>query len=220
MAKANKAYVLFGAPGSGKGTQAEQLVKHYGFVHVATGDLFRENLKQNTPLGQLAKGYMEKGALVPDDVTARMLKERLQRGDDAPAYLLDGFPRTLPQAKMLEDILRELGIQLAAVIFIQTSDELIVSRLSGRLICKACQTPYHKTNRPPKKEGVCDRCGGELYQRADDNPETVRARLATFHTQTAPLIEYYQKAGLLHPVNGEISAEQTLNEISAILKKY
>lgn len=218
MAKANKAIVLFGAPGSGKGTQAEKIVNEFKYVHVATGDLFRANLKNNTELGKLAKGYMDKGALVPDDVTAAMLKDRLQRGDEAPGYVLDGFPRTLPQATMLENILQELGIKLATVLFIKLDDDIIVQRLAERLICRKCQSPYNLSGRPPKVAGVCDACGGELYQRDDDKPATVKARLATFHSQTSPLIEYYRKAGLLVDIDAAHGMKNTHRLIAEVLK--
>jgi len=218
MGKANKAVVLFGAPGSGKGTQAVEICKQINFVQVATGDLFRENLKNNTDLGKLAKGFMEKGALVPDDVTAAMLKERLQRGDDAAGYILDGFPRTLPQAEMLGNILAELGITLVGVVNIKVRDQVIIDRLSGRLICRKCQAPYNLTGKPPIKAGVCDVCGGELYQRADDNAQTVKARLDTFHTQTAPLIEFYRQAGLLMDVDGEAGLANVSRLIVEALK--
>jgi adenylate kinase len=219
MGKATKAIVLFGAPGSGKGTQAEQVCKQFNYVHVATGDLFRENLKNNTDLGKLAKGFMEKGALVPDDVTAAMLKDRLQRGDEATGYMLDGFPRTLPQAEMLAKILQELAITLVAVIYIKVSDQVIIDRLGGRLICRNCQAPYHLTGKPPKKAGVCDACGGELYQRADDNPQTVKARLDTFHNQTAPLIEFYRNGGLLVDIDGEVGLANVTKLIATAVSK-
>lgn len=217
MSKATHVIVLFGAPGSGKGTQAEIIRRQFDFVHVATGDLFRENLKHETELGKLAKGYMEKGALVPDDLTAAMLKDRLQRDDECAGYILDGFPRTLPQAEALSRILSEVNLKLAAVVYLQVSDQLIIERLSGRLICRNCQAPYHIPSRPPKKEGVCDSCGGELYQRADDNPKTVQARLDTFRQQTAPLIEYYQKAGVLREIPGAIGCENVTKRIGEII---
>jgi len=219
MGKANKAIVMFGAPGSGKGTQAVEICKQFNFVQVATGDLFRENLKNNTELGRLAKGYMEKGALVPDDVTAAMLKDRLKRGDEAAGYILDGFPRTLPQATMLDGILRELEIKLVAVINLQARDQTIIDRLGGRLICRSCQAPYHLTGKPPKQAGVCDACGGELYQRADDNPQTVKARLDTFHSQTAPLIAHYRQAGLLVDVDGEAGLANVTRLIAEAVRR-
>lgn len=195
--------VLLGGPGSGKGTQAEQLTKHLNLPHIATGDLFRENLKQETDLGKLAKTYMNRGELVPDDVTESMVRERLTRPDTADGFILDGFPRTLPQAEALTEMLTEMQRRLAGVLYINVSDDEIVRRLSGRLICRNCQTPYHLEFKPPAQPGRCDVCGGELYQRDDDNPETVRARLKTFHGQTAPLVDYYQAAGLLIEIDGE-----------------
>lgn len=195
--------VLLGGPGSGKGTQAEKLSKQFELPHIATGDLFRENLKNKTELGQLAKTYMDRGELVPDDVTEAMVQERLSRPDTGNGFILDGFPRTLPQAEALTEMVTNVNRRLAGVLYIKVTDEEIVTRLSGRLICRDCQTPYHLKFKPPLKEGICDLCGGELYQRDDDNPETVHARLKTFHRQTAPLIDYYREAGLLIEVEGE-----------------
>lgn len=203
LARTSLDLVLLGGPGSGKGTQAAMLSKELGLPHIATGDLFRENLKQATELGKLAKTYMERGELVPDDVTDAMVAERLSRPDSAHGFILDGFPRTLHQAEALMEIMARLQRRLTGVLYIKVTDEEIVRRLSGRLICRNCQVPYHTAFKPSKKPGVCDACGGELYQRADDNPATVRARLATFHAQTEPLIDYYQRAGLLHEIVGE-----------------
>lgn len=194
--------VLLGAPGSGKGTQAEQLCRELGLVHIATGDLFRENLKKETELGKLAKSYMDKGALVPDDVTVNMARERISRPDTAKGFILDGFPRNLAQAEALTVMLAEMGRKLSGVLYFNVPDEEIVTRLSGRLICRSCQAPFHLQFKPPAQAGVCDLCGGELYQRDDDNPTTVRARLETYHKQTAPLIAYFTDAGLLSEVEG------------------
>lgn len=195
--------VLLGGPGSGKGTQAEQLKQKLNLKHVATGDLFRENIKNETDLGKLAKTYMNRGELVPDDVTEAMVKDRLARPDFKDGFILDGFPRTISQAEALNVILTDLQRRLDGVFHIKVSDDEIVRRLSGRLICRDCQTPYHKEFNPPTKEDVCDACGGELYQRDDDNPDTIRARLKTYHAQTAPLIGYYQETGLLIEIDGE-----------------
>ena len=195
--------VLLGGPGSGKGTQAEQLSRELNLPHIATGDLFRGHLKDATELGKLAKTYMDRGELVPDDVTEAMVEARLALPDARDGYILDGFPRTLPQAHALAEMLDGLERTITGVLYINVGDEAIVSRLSGRLICRNCQTPYHLKFKPPRKAGACDKCGGELYQRDDDNPNTVRARLKTFHGQTEPLIEYYRKAGLLHEIAGE-----------------
>jgi adenylate kinase len=195
--------VLLGGPGSGKGTQAERLCAELKLPHIATGDLFRDNLRQATDLGRLAKTYMERGELVPDDVTDAMVEERLARPDVQAGFVLDGFPRTTHQAEALTEMLARLHRGLAAVLYINVPDAAIVGRLSGRLICRSCQAPYHNQFKPPAKSGVCDACGGELYQRADDNPDTVRARLVTFHRQTEPLIEYFRRPGVLHEIDGE-----------------
>jgi len=194
--------VLLGPPGAGKGTQAELLEKELHLPHVATGDLFRENLRKETELGLLAKEYMDRGDLVPDDVTIGMVRERLQQPDCEQGAILDGFPRTQAQAEGLDRMLAEMGHKLDGVLYIAVPDEELVRRLSGRWICRQCHTPYHTIFSPPAREGICDICGGELYQRDDDKPETVRARLQVYHQQTAPLIDYYRQAGLLVEVNG------------------
>jgi len=194
--------VLLGPPGSGKGTQAERLEQELHLPHVASGDLFRENIGNETELGLLAKGYVDRGQLVPDDVTIAMVRERLQQPDCDNGVILDGFPRTLAQAQALDAMLASTGRALAGVLYINVPDEESVRRLSGRWICGQCQAPYHTIFSPPAREGVCDACGGELYQRDDDKPETVRARLKVYHQQTAPLIDYYRQAGLLVEVDG------------------
>jgi len=211
--------VLVGGPGSGKGTQAEQLCGQLHVPHIATGDLFRDNLKLQTDLGKLAKTYMDRGELVPDDVTDAMVQDRLARPDTASGFVLDGFPRTLHQAEALTDMLAQLGRSLAGVIYINVSDDEIVHRLSGRLICRNCQAPYHTLFKPPAKPGVCDLCGGPLYQRDDDNPQTVRARLKTFHGQTGPLIDYYQKSGLVAEIAGEGNVAQVTARTLAAAQK-
>ena len=194
--------VLLGPPGAGKGTQAERLQEELKLPHVASGDLFRENLRNETELGLLAKKYMDRGDLVPDDVTIAMVRDRLQRPDCDQGTILDGFPRTQAQAQALDRMLADMGRRLDGVLYIAVPDEELVRRLSGRWICRQCQTPYHTLFSPPAKEGVCDACGGELYQRDDDKPETVRARLKVYHQQTSPLIDYYRQAGLLVEVDG------------------
>jgi adenylate kinase len=211
--------VLLGGPGSGKGTQAESLSREFKLPHIATGDLFRENLKNDTDLGRLAKGYMNRGELVPDEVTEAMVRERLARPDTAPGFVLDGFPRTLPQAMALADILHRFRRHLTGVIYIAVSDEAIVQRLSGRWICRNCQAPYHLQFKPPAKAGVCDLCGGPLIQRDDDNATTVRSRLKTFHAQTEPLIEHYTKAGLLHKVQGENAVKEVTTQAVSIIRQ-
>jgi adenylate kinase len=195
--------VLLGAPGSGKGTQAQQLCNQLKLTHIATGDLFRENLKHETDLGKLAKTFMDRGELVPDDVTEAMVRERLARPDTQHGFVLDGFPRTPAQAEALADILNGLNRQLNAVIYFKVSDEEIIGRLSGRMICRECQVPFHKIHNPFQ---TCPygKCHGEhLYQRDDDKEETIRARLKTFHRQTAPLIDYYKDIALLTEISGE-----------------
>jgi adenylate kinase len=194
--------VLLGPPGAGKGTQAERLEEELRLPHVASGDLFRENLKNETELGLLAKKYMDKGDLVPDDVTIAMVRERLQQPDCTRGAIFDGFPRTQAQAQSLDRMLTDMGQKLDGVLYIAVPDEELVRRLSGRWICRQCQTPYHTVFSPPAREGVCNTCDGPLYQRDDDKPETVRARLKVYHQQTSPLIDYYRQAGLLVEVNG------------------
>ena len=194
--------VLLGPPGVGKGTQAERIRKELKLAHVASGDLFRENMSNETELGVLAKTYIDKGDLVPDEVTIAMVKDRIQRPDCAHGVLFDGFPRTLAQAEELDKMLADNGQRLDGVLYLYATDEVLIKRLSGRRICRDCQTPYHIVFNPPAKEGVCDVCGGELYQRDDDKPETVQARLQVYRNQTAPLIDYYRQAGLLKEVDG------------------
>jgi adenylate kinase len=195
--------VLLGAPGSGKGTQAAYIEKDLNLKHVASGDLFRENLKNRTPLGLRAEEFMTKGALVPDEITIAMLKERLERPDAKGGVLLDGFPRTMEQAIALSAMMDTLGRQVDAVVYVDVPDEVLVERLSGRIICRECQAPFHRITNPFR---TCPlgKCSGEhLYQRTDDAPETVRARLATFHRQTEPVIDYYRLLNLLITVPGE-----------------
>jgi len=217
LARTTPDVVLLGGPGSGKGTQAERLCAELRLPHIATGDLFRENLQQATDLGQLAQTYMNRGELVPDDVTEAMVEERLARPDTQGGFILDGFPRTLPQAGALTEMMTRLQRRISAVLYIKVPDEALVGRLSGRMICRACQAPYHLQFKLPRQPGVCDACGGGLYQRADDNPRTVRARLVTFHGQTEPLIAYYRQAGLLHEIDGEGAlAEVNARSLAAI----
>ena len=199
--------MLLGGPGSGKGTQAEELHAKFSLTHIATGDLFREHLSEETDLGKLARTYMNRGELVPDDITEAMVEERLRQPDTRAGFILDGFPRTLAQAEALTDILAQLHRRVSSVVYISVADQEIETRLAGRRICRDCQTPYHLTFNPPAQVGICDLCHGELYQRDDDNPQTIRARLKTFHTQTAPLIQYYKAAGLLLEIDGQGEVE-------------
>ncbi len=210
--------VLLGGPGSGKGTQAEQLCKQLQLPHIATGDLFRENLRQETDLGKLAKTYMDRGELVPDEVTESMVQERLSRDDTTRGFVLDGFPRSLAQAESLTEMLDGLHRRISAVINIDVSDETIIGRLSGRLICRECQAPFHLQFKPPQLQGKCDHCQGELYQRDDDNPETVTSRLKVFHAQTEPLIDYYQAADLVLSVAGEDAADAVHRAVMEAVK--
>jgi len=184
--------ILLGPPGSGKGTQAERLCKQLDLPHVSSGDLFRDHLKRETDLGNLARSYIDKGQLVPDDVTIAMVKERLSRSDCRGGTILDGFPRTQAQAEALDLILQELGQQLTGVLFMAVPDDVLIKRLSGRRICRKCQAPYHVLFSPPREAQTCDLCAGELYQREDDQPETIKARLDVYHKQTAPLIKFYK----------------------------
>lgn len=199
--------VLLGPPGAGKGTQAERLARELDLPHLASGDLFREHLRKETALGQRAKEYMDKGELVPDDITIAMMGDRMEGADYREGVILDGFPRTVAQAKGLDQVLSELGRGLDGVFSISIPEDEVVRRLSGRRICRECQTPYHVDFNPPEQEGICDVCGGELYQRDDDRPETVKNRLQVYHKQTEPLIAYYREAGLLQVVDGDQGIE-------------
>ena len=211
--------MFLGAPGSGKGTQAKIIGERFNLKHIASGDLFRENLKNETELGNLAKSYMERGDLVPDDVTIAMLKERLSRPDTQRGFILDGFPRTIAQAEALAAMMGEMKRQLAAVLYLNVPDDLIVERLSGRLICRNCQTPFHRKFNPPAQEGVCDACGGELYQRDDDKPETVRSRLEVYHTQTEPLVDFYRQTGALLEIDGVGSFSEITDRLAEAVQK-
>jgi len=212
-------YIIFlGAPGAGKGTQAAIVARELNLVQVASGDLFRQAMEAGTELGMRAKSYMEKGALVPDELTIQMVLERLAAPDCQRGVILDGFPRNLEQAKALDRALQEQGKTIDKVVYIKVSEEELLKRLSGRWICRNCQTPYHVINSPPKVWGKCDRCGGELYQRPDDAVETVKQRLKVYFAQTAPLIEYYSQAGKLIEVDGEGNINEVSRKIIATLR--
>jgi adenylate kinase len=210
--------ILLGAPGAGKGTQAVMLAEKLQLVQVASGDLFRQALAQETELGKQAKVYMEKGQLVPDEITIQMVLERLGAPDCTNGAILDGFPRNLPQAEALDKAPAEQSKAIDKVVYIKVSEEELLKRLSGRWICRNCQTPYHEVDSPPKVKGICDRCGGELYQRADDNIETVKNRLKVYFAETSPLIDYYKKAGKLLEINGEGNAAEVNGRIVAALQ--
>lgn len=210
--------VLLGGPGAGKGTQAERLSSSLGIPQVSTGDLFRENLKNETELGLLAKGYMERGELVPDQVTVGMVRERLSRPDAAQGAILDGFPRTIAQAEALEALLAELGFELAVVPYIKVPEDVLLARLAGRWTCRKCGAMYHELFSPPQEAGVCDKCGGELYQRPDDTPETQKHRIKVYFDQTAPLIDYYREKGLLREVDGRPGIEEIQTELLKVAR--
>ncbi len=210
--------VLLGAPGAGKGTQAAVLTAELGMVHVASGDLFRKALQEQTELGLLAKSYMEKGELVPDEVTISMVLERIRKPDCAQGVLFDGFPRTLSQAAALDERLKAEGRAIDKVVYIEVPEQSLITRLSGRWICRDCQTPYHAVSSPPKVAGRCDACGGELYQRADDTEATVRERLKVFFSQTLPIVEYYEKQAKLLRVNGDQSIEAVTADMLRLLR--
>jgi len=217
MKKAN--LIMLGAPGSGKGTRAVALCEVLGIVQIATGDLFRNNLKNNTELGKLAKSYMDKGELVPDDVTAAMVEERLSHPDAEKGFVLDGFPRTIRQAQMLDGMLKKLGREISAVICLDVPDSEIIKRISGRMVCEKCHAPYHKIFTPPKAEGVCDKCGGKLYTRDDDKPETVEKRLQVYRSTTLPLVDFYKARGLVVQLPPELSAAGAVADMRELSKK-
>jgi len=211
--------IILGAPGAGKGTQADILCQEMDLPHIASGDLFRQALENKTELGLLAKSYMEQGKLVPDEITIKMILERISQPDCASACLFDGFPRTLDQAEALDRALTEQGKNIDKIIYIQVPDDKLVKRLSGRWICRNCQTPYHMVNSPPKSPGKCDKCGGELYQRTDDTEETVRKRLEVFLAQTMPIIDYYREQDKLIEINGDLEIQAVAKYMIAALKK-
>ncbi len=211
-------YIIFlGAPGAGKGTQAANVARELNLVHIASGDLFRQALEQGTGLGIQAKSYMEKGMLVPDEITIKMVLERISAPDCEAGVILDGFPRNLQQAKALDKALAEPAKSIDKVVYIKVSEDELLKRLSGRWICRNCQTPYHAVGSPPKVWGKCDKCGGELYQRPDDTVETVKKRLQVYFAQTAPLIDYYTQAGKLLEIDGEGSVDKVSRKIVAAL---
>ncbi|MBL7166010.1 MAG: adenylate kinase [Dehalococcoidales bacterium] len=207
--------VILGAPGAGKGTQAAVVAEKLKAAHIATGDMFREAQEQETELARQAVSYMEKGQLVPDEITIRMVLERIAAPDCVNGVVFDGFPRNLKQAEALDEALVEQGKTVDKVVYIKVSETELLERLSGRWICRQCQTPYHALNSPPKTPGKCDRCGGELYQRADDTVETVKERLRVYFAQTAPLIDYYTRAGKLLEVDGEGGVDEVGERILA-----
>jgi adenylate kinase len=207
--------VLLGGPGAGKGTQAERLSKALDIPQVSTGDLFRDNLKRETDLGLLAKGYMERGELVPVEVTVGMVRARLSEPDAARGAILDGFPRTVAQAEALDELMATMGTELAVVPYIKVDEDTLLARLAGRWTCKSCGAMYHQLFSPSQRPGICDKCGGELYQRPDDTPETQKHRIRVYFEQTAPLIDYYRQKGIMVEVDGRPG----IDEIQANLLK-
>ena len=211
--------VMLGAPGAGKGTQAQMIADKYHIPHVSTGDIFRANIKNGTELGMEAKKYMDQGLLVPDELTVKILLDRVAQEDCKDGYLLDGFPRTIPQAEVLDKALAELGDAIDCAVNVDVPDENIVKRMSGRRACLSCGSTYHIEHIPPKKEGVCDKCGTELVLRDDDKPETVLNRLEVYHKQTQPLIQFYEEKGVLKTVDGTKPMKEVFDSIVEILEK-
>jgi len=209
--------IFVGAPGAGKGTQASVVARKLNLVHISSGDLFRQALEQGTELGKQAKAYMEKGVLVPDEITIQMVMERLSAPDCQNGVILDGFPRNLLQAEALDSALDEQGKTIDKVVYIWVSEEELIKRLGGRRLCRQCQAVYNMINSPPKAEGICDKCGGELYQRPDDKPETVKKRLDVYFAETAPLIDYYRRQDKLLETEGEGSVEEVTRKIVSAL---
>jgi len=211
--------ILLGAPGAGKGTQADRLSSELNLPHIASGDLFREALSKETELGLLAKSYMERGELVPDEVTIKMILQRIEMPDCVSGCLFDGFPRTLAQAEALDKGLADKGKSIDKVLYIKVSNEELLKRLGGRWLCQNCQTPYHLITAPPKVPGKCDKCGGELYQREDDKEETVKERLRVFFAQTIPIVDYYRGQSKLIEVNGNQGIQEVAKKIMLSLRK-
>ena len=209
--------VMLGAPGAGKGTQAKMIAENYQIPHISTGDMFRLNIKNGTELGMEAKKYMDQGLLVPDELTVRIFLDRVAKDDCKNGYVLDGFPRTIPQAEVLEEALDKLGDKIDYAIDVEVPDENIIRRMGGRRACLACGATYHIEHVPPKKEGICDKCGQELVLRDDDKPETVKNRLQVYKEQTQPLIDFYTERGVLHNVDGTKDMNEVFEAIVAIL---
>ena len=208
--------IMLGAPGAGKGTQAKKIAEKYQIPHISTGDIFRSNIKEGTELGMKAKAYMDQGGLVPDELTIVMLMDRIQKEDCQNGYVLDGFPRTIPQAESLTNALNERGQKIDYAVSVDVPDENIVNRMSGRRACLSCGATYHIVYKPSKVEGICDVCGDKLVLRDDDKPETVKKRLSVYHDQTQPLIDYYKEAGVLANVDGTQDMEKVFSDIVAV----
>ena len=211
--------IMLGAPGAGKGSQASRIAKEYQLPHISTGDIFRANLKEETELGKRAKSFMDKGELVPDDITIATLLERIHKEDCKNGYILDGFPRTIPQAEALKEALAKKDEKIDLALDVEASDELIIKRMAGRRTCPACGAIYHIVTLPPKTEGICDRCGADLIQRKDDNEETVKNRLKIYHEVTEPLISYYKKEGILEEIDGAEELDKVFEKVKRIIHK-
>lgn len=209
--------IMLGAPGAGKGTQAQMIADKYDIPHISTGDIFRENVKKGTELGMEAKKYMDQGLLVPDELTVKILLDRVAQADCKNGYVLDGFPRTIPQAEVLDKAITELGEKIDYAINVDVPDENIIRRMSGRRACLACGATFHIEHIPPKQEGICDKCGKELVQRDDDKEETVKNRLDVYHKQTQPLIDFYTKQGVLRTVDGTMDMQDVFTAITTLL---
>jgi adenylate kinase len=211
--------ILLGPPGAGKGTQAKMMEKDFGIPQLSTGDIIRLAIQNQTEWGRKAEEFVKAGKLVPDEVVIGIVKEKLSGKDLANGFILDGFPRTLPQAEALEEMLRELGIQIDAVLYFQVDSDEIVRRLSARRICEKCQTPYNLLSKPPKNDEICDQCGGKVIQRPDDRPEVVRERLRVYEEQTSPLVEFYSRKGLLRVIPSNGSIEEVYERVKEVLKR-
>lgn len=209
--------IMLGAPGAGKGSQASRIAKEYQLPHISTGDIFRANLKEETELGKRAKSFMDKGELVPDDITIAMLLDRIHKEDCKNGYILDGFPRTIPQAEALKEALAKKDEKIDLALDVEASDELIIKRMAGRRTCPACGAIYHIVTLPPKTDGICDRCGADLIQRKDDNEETVKNRLKIYHEVTEPLISYYKKEGILEEIDGAEELDKVFEKVKRII---
>ena len=212
-----KNLIFLGAPGAGKGTVSNLMIKKYGVAHISTGDILRGEVAKGTPAGKEAAVIMKAGKLVPDELVCGMVKNRLAEPDCADGFILDGFPRTIPQADRLDAVLSELGSKVDCVVYLKVEDEILLQRLTARLNCRGCDCIYNKLFMPPKTEGICDKCGSELYQRADDSLETAQSRLAVFHQQTQPLIDYYEKRGLLYTCKNS-GLDEIMSELAAVLE--
>jgi adenylate kinase len=212
--------VLFGPPGAGKGTQAKFISEEFNVPHISTGDILRENVREGTALGKKAKAFMDKGELVPDVLLIDIIKERLQKPDTRKGFLLDGFPRTLPQAEALDRILDDINKNLDGVVNVDVTANELIRRLSGRRTCRTCQATYHVTSNPPKVAGICDQCGGELYQRADDTEAAIKNRIEVYKKQTQPLIDYYKKKGILIDIDGEREIDEVRSDVMKALEKF